>query len=182
MRRSSDIRAPKLVIVGAPGCGKLEILRSVAARFGEPPPEAVRVGFWETAKFDLEVDGLRFEVACLHGPQEYRASEELLLHRAIGVMCVMDVEPRCLQAAWDSLVVTSENARRNGFELRAIPFVLQYHRADRHPQFDAAKLDAWLGVPTHSVPRFVTPDSVPDANGGAFDALLASVRKRIEAA
>lgn len=180
MGRSPEVRDAKLVIAGAPGSGKLAILNSVAARYGAPAPELFDIGSWKVSRTVIKTDRRRFEVLALDGPQEFQASEELLMKDASGVLFVIDVEPRRLQAAWEALMASAKHARGHGYDLRARPFVLQYHRADRHPGFDPAKLDAWLGVPTGEVSRYVTPDPHPDSRGGAFDALLSAVSDRMD--
>ena len=176
----------KLAIAGAPGSGKLEILEAVSARHGAEPPRPHRCGDivchraqWLDA--DRLGDGRRLHilVQTLQGKVPYNAAEELMLREADGVVFVIDTAPDRLKDAWEALMRASDNAQRNGYELRAVPFALQYHRADRHPGFEPSKLDAWLGIPGGEVPRFVTSSASPDLEGMAFDKVLGELLKRL---
>ncbi|MEP4078765.1 hypothetical protein [Haloferula sp.] len=176
----------KVAIAGAPGSGKLSILNSIAERFGAVPPREHRVGELrvqraEWVDYDLLGKGRAVHVSLvtLHGKVPYNAAEELLVREADGVVFVMDVAPDRLKDAWESLLRVSDNTQRSGYELRSIPLALQYHRADRHRGFEPAKLDTWLGVPTGSVPRYVTSSSSPDMEGMAFDSVLGQIKKRL---
>lgn len=189
MRRSPDGREVfvKVAITGAPGSGKLEIVSAVAARYGAPPPTVYECGELrcyrtEWTDWDRLGEGrkLHLTVATLHDRVSYNAAEELLLRDADAVVFVIDIAPARLNEAWEALMRVSDNAKRNGYELRTIPLALQYHRADRHAGFEPAKLDAWLGVPTGEVPRFVTSSNSPDLEGMAFDSVVAQIVKRLE--
>ncbi|MEM9236867.1 MAG: GTPase domain-containing protein [Verrucomicrobiota bacterium] len=176
----------KVAIAGAPESGKLSILEKVAERFGAPEPVEREIGELKvhgTRWSDFEMLGgdkvVTITLMTLHGKVGYNAAEELLVREADGVVFVIDVEPPRLKDAWEALLRVSDNAQRNGYELRSIPLALQYHRADRHPGFEPAKLDEWLGVPTGSVPRYVTSSSSPDMEGMAFDSVMAQIEKRL---
>ncbi len=188
MRRSSDGRDyfVKVAIAGAPNSGKLTILDFIGKRYGALPPREHQIGDLRIHRsgwtdYDLLGDGraLHVSLVTLHGKVPYNAAEELLVREADGVVFVMDVAPSRLKEAWEALLRVSDNTQRNGYELRSIPLALQYHRADHHPNFEPAKLDAWLGVPTGSVPRYVTSSSSPDLEGMAFDSVLGQIKKRL---
>lgn len=176
----------KIALTGAPGSGKLSILESIAKRYGAVPPREHQIGDLRVHRagwtdYDLLAGGrpLHISLVTLHGRVAYNAAEELLVREADGVVFVLDVAPARLKEAWEALLRVSDNAQRNGFELRSVPLALQYHRADLHRGFEPAKLDAWLGVPTASVPRYVTSSSSPDLEGMAFDSVLRQVVARI---
>jgi hypothetical protein len=188
MRRSSDGREyfVKVAIAGAPGVGKLSILTAIAARYGAVPPREHEIGELRAHRaswIDHDILGkgrvLNVSLVALHGKVPYNAAEELLVREADGVVFVIDVAPARLKDAWEALLRLSDNSQRNGYELRSIPLALQYHRADQHREFEPAKLDAWLGVPTGSVPRYVTSSSSPDMEGMAFDSVLLQIKKRL---
>lgn len=189
MRWSPDGREcqVKLVIAGAPGSGKLEIMTAVARRYGAADPAEVAFGgnrLFRTGWIDSDRLShgreLRIELLTLHDAVPYNAAEELLMREVDGAVFVIDIDPEKLKQAWEALLRVSDNAQRNGYELRSIPLALQYHRADRHPRFEPAKLDAWLGVPSGQVPRFVTSSSSPDLEGMAFDSILAQLARRLD--
>lgn len=176
----------KVAIAGAPGSGKLSILDGIAARYGAVPPREHEIGELHVHRaswIDHDILGegraLHVSLVTLHGKVPYNAAEELLVREADAVVFVLDVAPDRLKEAWEALLRVSDNTQRNGYELRSIPLALQYHRADQHRDFEPAKLDAWLGVPTGSVPRYVTSSSSPDMEGMAFDSVISQIRKRL---
>lgn len=188
MKRSPDNHElfVKVVVAGAAGCGKRSILEALAERYGAESLGSHEIGSMRVQRAawtDWEVLGdgraLHIAVLALDGKISYNASEELLLREADGIIFVIDVEPTKLQGAWDALLRVSDNAQSNGYDLRSVPFALQYHRADRHKDFEPTKLDQWLGVPNGEVPRFVTSSSSPDLEGMAFDAVLDQIVKRL---
>lgn len=173
----------KVALAGAADTGKLAILRAIAARFGyatvrEHPVGSMRVHRVEWTEPLTLPDGRFLNVAIhsLTGTVEYNAAEELLLRSAAGIVFVVDVDPAKFQATWDSLMRLSDNTRRNGYDLHSVALAIQYHRADLYPDFDAARLDARLGVPPGLIPRFVSSSRQPDAEGLAFDSVLARIK------
>lgn len=178
--------AVKIALAGAADTGKLAILRAIAARHGyatvrEHPVGPARVHRVEWTEPEHLADGRRLIVSVhsVPGKVDYNAAEELLLRDADGVVFVVDVDPQRFRESWDSLLRLDRNVRRNGRDLRSVALALQYHRADRHPGFDPAELDARLGVPPGLIPRFVSAEGEPDGEGQAFDAVLAQVRAGI---
>jgi hypothetical protein len=176
----------KVALAGAADSGKLAMLRAIAARFGfatvrEHPVGAVRVHRVEWTEPQLLPDGRFLNVAIhsLTGPVEYNAAEELLLRGVAGIVFVVDVDPAKFQTTWDSLMRLSDNTRRNGYDLHSVALAIQYHRADLYPDFDPQKLDRRLGVPPGMIPRFVSSSRQPDAEGLAFDSVLAQLKAKI---
>jgi len=189
MKWSADRRelGVKVVVAGAPDSGKAEVLQAIAARYGAGRPahgRAAGVEVWHSGWSERErlSDGrsLRIALVAPRGRPAYEAAGELLMREADAVLFVIDVDPLRLREGWDALLEVSGQAQRAGFELRSIPLVLQYHRAERHKGFEPEKLDDWLGVPTDLVPRFVTSSASPDAEGMAFDVLLERLLARLE--
>jgi hypothetical protein len=176
----------KVALVGAAESGKLAVLRAIAARFGyatvrEHVVGSMRVHRVEWTEPRTLPDGRFLNVAIhsLSGEIEYNAAEELLLRAASGVVFVVDVDPAKFQATWDSLMRLSDNTLRNGYELNSVGLAIQYHRADLYPGFDATDLDDRLGVPLELIPRFVSSSRQPDAEGMAFDSVLAQIKQRL---
>ena len=126
-------------------------------------------------------DGRFLHVAAhsLSGAVEYNAAEELLLRAVAGIVFVVDVDPARFKDTWDSLMRLSDNTKRNGYDLHSVALALQYHRADLHPEVDPTRLDARLGVPPGLIPRFVSSSRQPDAEGLAFDSVLAQIKARL---
>ncbi len=176
----------KVALAGAADSGKLAMLRAIASRFGfatirEHPVGTMRVHRVEWAEPRTLTDG-RFLNVALHsltGPIDYNAGEELLLRAAAGIVFVVDADPAKFQTAWDSLLRLSDNTRRNGYDLHSVGLAIQYHRADLYPGFDPQDLDRRLGIPPGLIPRFVSSSRQPDAEGLAFDSVLAQIRERL---
>lgn len=173
----------KVALAGAADSGKLAILRAIAGRFGYATAREHLIGTMKVHRVEwtepsVLPDGRFLNVAIhsLTGPMEYNAAEELLLRGAAGIVFVVDVDPSKFQSTWDSLMRLSDNTRRNGYDLHSVGLAIQYHRADLYPDFDAQKLDQRLGVPPDLIPRFVSSSSQPDAQGLAFDSVLAQIR------
>lgn len=176
----------KVALAGAADSGKLAMLRAIAARFGyatvrEHAVGALRVHRVEWTEPATLPDGRFLNVAIhsLTGRVDYNAAEELLLRGACGIVFMVDVDPSKFQATWDSLLRLSENAGHNGYDLHSVALAIQYHRADLYPDFDAARLDARLGVPPDRIPRYVSSSREPDAAGQAFDSVLSQIKRRL---
>jgi hypothetical protein len=176
----------KVALAGAADTGKLAILRAIASRYGTATVRehfigSIRVHRVEWTEPNTLPDGRFLHVAAhsLSGPMEYNASEELLLRGVAGIVFVVDVAPDRFKATWASLMRLSDNTKRNGYDLDAVALALQYHRADLHPEFDPTVLDKRLGVPPGLIPRFVSSSQQPDAEGLAFDSVLAQIKERL---
>jgi len=176
----------KVALAGAADTGKLAILRAVAARCSSATVRehfigSIRVHRVEWTEPQTLPDGRFLHVAAhsLTGPVGYNAGEELLLRAVAGIVFVVDMDPLRFRETWESLMRLSDNTKRNGYDLDKIALALQYHRADLHPQVDAALLDKRLGVPTGVIPRFVSSSHQPDAEGMAFDSVLTQIKERL---
>lgn len=176
----------KVALTGAADTGKLAVLHAIASRYGFATVRDHVVGSTsvhrvEWTEPDTLPDGRFLNVAIhsLTGHPSYNAAEELLVRSAAGIVFVADVDPAKFQATWDSLMRLSENTKRNGYNLRAVGVAIQYHRVDLHPGFDATEFDAKLGVPRGAIPRFISTSQQPDAEGLAFDSVMAQIKNRL---
>ncbi|MCW1885367.1 hypothetical protein OKA04_11560 [Luteolibacter flavescens] len=176
----------KVALTGAADTGKLAILRAIAGRNGsatvrEHSIGALHVHRVEWTEPETLPDGrfLNVAVHSLTGRMEYNAAEELLVRDTAGIIFVVDVDPAKFQATWDSLMRLSGNTKRNGFDLHSVSLAIQYHRTDLIPDFDPVKLDKRLGVPPGVIPRFVSTSRQPDAEGLAFDSVLAQIKAKL---
>jgi hypothetical protein len=176
--------AVKIALTGAADSGKLAILRAIAFRKGVAQVREYPIGALRTfrAEWTEPLEGgkrLRIAVHSLTGQTAYDAAEELLTRDADGLIFVADATPDKFRATWEALMRLGDNARRNGYDLRSVALALQYHHAERHPGFDPHDLDAKLGVPQGSIPRFVSTDQEPDAAGLAFDSVMAQIDEQL---
>jgi hypothetical protein len=178
--------AAKLVLAGAAGAGRSELLRALAGRLGEVPVREGVVGPARVQRIEAiwpepMADGrlLRLRVYAPTGHSCYNAVEELLVRGVDGVVLLFDVTPEQLRFGWEAMVRLADNLRRAGLEFGHVPMAVQYHRADRHAGFSAARLDRWLSLPAGGIPRLVTRSDAPDGEGGAVDAVVAEIGRRL---
>lgn len=180
-----DLRA-KVVLVGLPGCGKLQILGDWARRLGggEVIDEALGDAKVYRADFswpDIPVKGGVFELAVYttSGEVEYSALHELLLDGVDGIVFVAPVDPSRAGEILESLSALGEIVSKQGRALPSLPFVLHYHFAEKLPEFNPQDLDDFLGIPPQSIPRVVTQSiGSPDLTGS----LAPLLRRILEAA
>jgi hypothetical protein len=182
-RGSSPVVPAKVVVAGATGCGRGELLRSFAGRSGGVPVRegmlgAARVWRTETIWPQPLDDGrlMRLRVFSVTGHCEYNAPEELLLREADGVVALIDVTPEKLQLGWEAMMRLTDNLRRAGWQAGELPMVVQYHRSDRHPGFDPRRMDEWFGLPADGrMTRVVSRSDAVDFEGGAIDRLVGRI-------
>ena len=182
---ADEIRV-KLVLAGAEGSGRAEWLAAFAKRMGNIPVRQTTVGETRVRRTEFVwpqplPDGrlLRLLVFATTGPLAYNAIEQLLMQQADGVAILFDASPERLQASRDALLRAADNIQRAGHKLGTIPTVVQYHHIERHHNFSAEKLDAWIGLPADRIPRFSTPSHIIDAPDAALDTLVAEISRKV---
>jgi hypothetical protein len=175
----------KILVAGATGCGRGDLLRGFAERIGGVPIREGTLGgtrIWrvETMWPQPLEDGrlMRLRLFAATGKSEYNASDELLVRGLSGIVCLLDVAPENIRFGWDAVVKLSENLRRVGLDLGELPLAVQYHRTDRHFGFDAVRMDQWLGLPPGRVARFTSRSDQVDREGGAIDSVIAQIAER----
>jgi len=175
----------KVLVAGATGCGRGELLRAFAERIGGVPIREGTLGgarIWrvETMWPQPLEDGrlMRLRLYAATGRSEYNAVEELLVRDVDGVVCLLDVAPENIRFGWDAVVRLAENLRRVGLDLGELPLAVQYHRVERHHGFDAARMDQWLGLPAGRVERFKSGSDEVDCEGGAIDSVIGQIAAR----
>jgi signal recognition particle receptor subunit beta len=95
--------------------------------------ETDRTLFFDFLPLDLgTVKGFktRFHLYTVPGQVFYDASRRLILKGADGIVFVADSQPSRLDANVESLHNLEEALREHGFELRAMPYVLQLNKRD----------------------------------------------------
>jgi len=175
----------KVLVAGATGCGRGELLRAFSERIGGVPIREGTLGgarIWrvETMWPQALEDGrlMRLRIFAATGRSEYNAVEELLARDVDGVVSLIDVAPENIRFGRDAVVRLSENLKRVGLELGELPLAVQYHRIERHYGFDAGRMDQWLGLPAGRVARFTSRSDEVDCEGGAIDSVIGQVSAR----
>jgi signal recognition particle receptor subunit beta len=95
--------------------------------------ETDRTLFFDFLPLDLgAVRGFktRFHLYTVPGQVFYDASRKLILKGVDGVVFVADSQEARMDANVESLRNLEENLRENGFELKAVPYVLQFNKRD----------------------------------------------------
>jgi len=95
--------------------------------------ETDRTLFFDFLPLDLgAVRGFktRFHLYTVPGQVFYDASRKLILKGVDGVVFVADSQEARMDANAESLRNLEDNLRENGFELKSIPYVLQFNKRD----------------------------------------------------
>jgi signal recognition particle receptor subunit beta len=95
--------------------------------------ETDRTLFFDFLPLDLgAVRGFktRFHLYTVPGQVFYDASRKLILKGVDGVVFVADSQEARMDANAESLRNLEDNLRENGFELKTIPYVLQFNKRD----------------------------------------------------
>jgi signal recognition particle receptor subunit beta len=110
----------------------------------------------------------RFHLYTVPGQVYYNASRKLILKGVDGCVFVADSQVERLDANIESMHNLYENLAEYGYDLRQIPFVIQYNKRDL-PSVS----------PVEELERHLNPDAVPSYEGvattglGVFDTLKA---------
>ncbi|UCF19836.1 MAG: GTPase domain-containing protein [Gemmatimonadota bacterium] len=133
--------------------------------------ESERTLFFDFLPVDLgTIRGFktRFHLYTVPGQVYYNASRKLILKGVDGVVFVADSQVERLDANIESMHNLYENLAEYGYDLRQIPFVIQYNKRDLPNVSPVEELDQHLN-----------PDRVPSYEGvattgvGVFDTLKA---------
>src|SRR5512137_937823 len=131
----------KIVYYGPGLCGKTTNLQYIYDRTNPAAKgklislatETDRTLFFDFLPLDLgSVRGFktRFHLYTVPGQVFYDASRKLILKGVDGVVFVADSQEARMDANVESLRNLEDNLRENGFELRTIPYVLQFNKRD----------------------------------------------------
>jgi signal recognition particle receptor subunit beta len=131
----------KIVFYGPGLCGKTTNLQYIFEKSSPQQKgklislatETARTLFFDFLPLDLgAVRGFktRFHLYTVPGQVFYDASRKLILKGVDGVVFVADSQEARMDANVESLRNLEDNLRENGFELKAIPYVLQFNKRD----------------------------------------------------
>lgn len=131
----------KIVYYGPGLCGKTTNLQHI---YGKTKPESKgkmislateseRTLFFDFLPLSLgEIRGFktRFHLYTVPGQVFYDASRKLILKGVDGVVFVADSQVERMEANIESLENLDENLKEQGYDLKKLPFVLQYNKRD----------------------------------------------------
>ena len=131
----------KIVFYGPGLCGKTTNLQYIFEKSSPQQKgklislatETDRTLFFDFLPLDLgSVRGFktRFHLYTVPGQVFYDASRKLILKGVDGVVFVADSQEARMDANEESRRNLDENLRENGFELKSIPYVLQFNKRD----------------------------------------------------
>ena len=131
----------KIVFYGPGLCGKTTNLQYIFEKSSPQQKgklislatETDRTLFFDFLPLDLgAVRGFktRFHLYTVPGQVFYDASRKLILKGVDGVVFVADSQEARMDANAESLRNLEDNLRENGFELKTIPYVLQFNKRD----------------------------------------------------
>jgi signal recognition particle receptor subunit beta len=169
----------KIVYYGPGLCGKTTNLQYIYAKTNPEAKgkmislatETERTLFFDFLPLSLgEIRGFktRFHLYTVPGQVFYDASRKLILKGVDGVVFVADSQIERMEANLESVENLKVNLQEQGYDLRQIPYVVQYNKRDLP---NAASVE--------ELSRLLNPDRVPEfqaiaATGwGVFDTLKA---------
>ncbi len=131
----------KIVFYGPGLCGKTTNLQYIFEKSSPQQKgklislatETDRTLFFDFLPLDLgAVRGFktRFHLYTVPGQVFYDASRRLILKGVDGVVFVADSQEARMDANEESLRNLEENLRENGFDLKSLPYVLQFNKRD----------------------------------------------------
>jgi signal recognition particle receptor subunit beta len=140
--------------------------------------ESERTLFFDFLPVDLgTIRGFktRFHLYTVPGQVYYNASRKLILKGVDGVVFVADSDPRRLDANLESMDNLYQNLAEHDFDLRELPFVIQYNKRDLPDALPVAQLAEALNPA--GVPAF---EAIGTRGVGVFDTLKAISKQVIK--
>jgi len=173
----------KIVFYGPGLCGKTTNLQYIYEKSSPQQKgklislatETDRTLFFDFLPLDLgAVRGFktRFHLYTVPGQVFYDASRKLILKGVDGVVFVADSQEARMDANAESLRNLEENLNDNGFELKTVPYVLQFNKRDLPSAMlvdDMYRLLNFKGEPTF--------EAVATKGNGVFETLKAVAKQ-----
>ena len=174
----------KIVYYGPGLCGKTTNLQFI---YGKTSPdtrgkmislatETDRTLFFDFLPLDLgTIRGFttRFHLYTVPGQVYYDASRKLILKGVDGVVFVADSQEERMEANIESIRNLEDNLKENGFDLKTIPYALQFNKRDLP---NAMPVDEMYRILNYK--REPTFEGIATTGKGVFDTLK-SVAKQI---
>ena len=156
----------KVALVGQSGSGRRDIIQQLAMDHGHAALRTGTVSETEVARTEFiwpdPLDPLpggpfvKVRVFALVGNPLHEAAEQVILMDADAIVFVVDCSPDKISNSRDRLIAMMSNATHVELDWDKTVVVMQYHRADRYPNFKPDDLDQWLGIKEGNVARFMT--------------------------
>ncbi len=174
----------KIVYYGPGLCGKTTNLQFIYSKTSPETrgkmislaTETDRTLFFDFLPLDLgTIRGFttRFHLYTVPGQVYYDASRKLILKGVDGIVFVADSQEERMEANIESIRNLEENLKENGFELKTIPYALQFNKRDLP---NAMPVDEMYRILNYK--REPTFEGIATTGKGVFDTLK-SVAKQI---
>jgi mutual gliding-motility protein MglA len=115
---------------------------------------------------------VRFHLYTVPGQVFYDASRKLILRGCDGIIFVADSQRARMEANIESIANLATNLKENGFDIRAIPYVLQLNKRDMPSAASVAEMERLLRF--RNEPMI---EAVANQGTGVIETLKASARQ-----
>ena len=115
---------------------------------------------------------VRFHLYTVPGQVFYDASRKLILRGCDGIIFVADSQAARMEANIESIANLATNLRENGFDIRSIPYVLQFNKRDMPSAVSMAEMARLLSF--RNEPMI---EAVANRGVGVIESLKASARQ-----
>jgi mutual gliding-motility protein MglA len=115
---------------------------------------------------------VRFHLYTVPGQVFYDASRKLILRGCDGIIFVADSQRARMEANIESIANLATNLRENGFDIRTIPYVLQFNKRDMPSAASLPDLERLLRFRNEPMVEAVANQGV-----GVIDTLKAAARQ-----
>jgi len=115
---------------------------------------------------------VRFHLYTVPGQVFYDASRKLILRGCDGIIFVADSQRARMEANIESIANLATNLRENGFDIRTIPYVLQFNKRDMPSAASLPELERLLRFRNEPMVEAVANQGI-----GVIDTLKAAARQ-----
>jgi len=115
---------------------------------------------------------VRFHLYTVPGQVFYDASRKLILRGCDGIIFVADSQRARMEANIESIANLATNLRENGFDIRTIPYVLQFNKRDMPSAASMPDLERLLRFRNEPMVEAVANQGI-----GVIDTLKAAARQ-----
>lgn len=184
-RRSRHPHHLKLVIAGPPDCGKSQFMQALAQRYSSGTLREHKVGTMDVMRLDLpwqepnnqNVTNFPVHIHSLVGNIRYSSLYELILSNCHAILMMIDLNPQRKGETLQIMIQTADVLRLQGLDIRKIPMIFQYHRAELATPDIVQQWDDLLDLHNTNVPRYFSTTDFVDGSFAGIELLINETRK-----
>jgi signal recognition particle receptor subunit beta len=188
-RKTKPFAGIKVVVAGPPNCGKADFMRILSIRYPQATLRDYKLGWIDVLRLDFpypmeddDESSIEIHLHALVGNMEYEAMYEMLLSNADAILMMIDMTPARRNEGLQLMIKTADCLKRRGLDIREMPMVFQYHRAELASQDLVRQWDQLLELAQNRIPRFFSSSDFAEGSFTGFDLLLQEVVQRYLAA